>query len=104
MGEETVKASKLANDQFAQNIKERKALARTLLILTCTWLGIVIAIILMSGWKKHTDFFLSDNVLIALITTTTINVIALFKVVTEYIFPDGDSPGAPAIPKAGPKK
>lgn len=47
------------------------------------------------GWTLHkvanqcNPFFLSDNVIIALLTTTTINVFALLVIVAKWLFPNG---------------
>lgn len=55
-------------------------------ILVCCWLGFVIGFIVLSGFKVY-DFKLSDSVLIAFITSTTINVVGLFIVVAKWMYP-----------------
>lgn len=55
--------------------------------LVCAWLvGVVIAIFL-SGLNAF-GFKLSDNVLIAFITSTTVTVVGLFAVVAKWMFPN----------------
>ena len=54
--------------------------------LECVYLTIVILIIVALG-NKYNNFSLDKEVIIALITTTTINVIGLFVIVAKYLFP-----------------
>ena len=44
-------------------------------------------LLFVQGWQSTTAFDLSDNVLIVLITGTTVNVIGVFVVVMNYLFP-----------------
>lgn len=68
-----------------QDIGERKRYALLLYLLTVGWLVYVAVVIMLEGlgaWK----FSLPVPVLLALITTTTINIIGLLLVVTRYLF------------------
>ena len=69
-----------------QDIKERKKYARCIFCLVCVWLAAVLAITTASGTKRC-PVNLSDAVLIALISGVSVNVIALFAIVTTYLFP-----------------
>ena len=76
--------------QLEQNIAERKKYANRIFYLVCSWLCFVGALVLLNGvqdWFTFIPFHLSDAVLIALITTTTINVIGVFLFVVRYLFP-----------------
>jgi len=54
--------------------------------LVCVWLVIVVAFVLAAslGWIK-----LSDSVLIAFITSTTVSVLGLFHVAGGWLYPRG---------------
>ncbi len=77
-------------DSFKQDIRQRKTFAPKLYALTCLWLVLVIAIVLLQGFSdgRYHFFHLADGVLIALLGTTTVNVVGLFYVVAKYLFPD----------------
>lgn len=68
-----------------QNREQRKEYADNIFAFLCTYMLFVGIIILGSG-NKHDNFELSDTVLIALITTTTANVIGIFVFVVKYLF------------------
>jgi hypothetical protein len=59
-------------------------------IIICTWLAFVIVGVFFSGFKLF-NFSLSDKVLIAFITSTTISVLGLFIVVAKWMFPNNQS-------------
>ena len=75
-----------------QNIKLRKKFAWALFWLTVGWLIAIYFAVFLVGfggvWKF--SFTLSDKVLIALITSTTINVLGLFTIVIRNLFPNKD--------------
>jgi uncharacterized membrane-anchored protein len=76
--------------QLEQNIEERKKYANRIFCLVCYWLVFVGVLVLLNGVQgcfTWIPFRLSDAVLIALITTTTINVIGVFLFVVRYLFP-----------------
>jgi hypothetical protein len=61
--------------------------AKKLFSLVCFWLLCVVVAVGLSGFK-WCGFQLSESVLIAFITTTTVNVVGLFIVVAKWLFPD----------------
>jgi len=67
----------------------RTVFALLLFGLTLGWLGFIGWVVWLSGlgWAFKRPFLLSDPVLIALITTTTLNVLGLFYGVTQWLFP-----------------
>ena len=67
----------------------RKKYALALFCLCVAWLIFIGFIIWSAGraWIFDAAFKLSDAVLIALITTTTLNVLGLFLGVTLWLFP-----------------
>ena len=69
-----------------QDIEQRKRYALRLFVVLCVWLAAVLVILFFGGFMLG-GFALNDSVLVALLGTTTINVIALFVVVAKYIFP-----------------
>jgi hypothetical protein len=71
-------------NSLKNDITARQIYAGLTYLLVILWLGLIIWIIIAtgSGWYR-----LSDTVLVALITTTTLNVLGLFLVVTQYLFP-----------------
>jgi hypothetical protein len=75
-------------DSFRQDMAQRKQYAPRLFVLTCCWLGAVAAILLLQGFSAGTTHFFSlgNEVLIAILGTTTINVIGLLYVVAKYLF------------------
>jgi hypothetical protein len=79
-----------------QDIELRGKFSRRIFSLIVVWLLIVLMIVIFEGF--HTticthDFKLSDNVLLALIGSTTANVLGVFIIVVHYLFPD--SPKGP---------
>jgi len=74
---------KLKNQSLKQDIGLRKKYTRRTFYLICWWLIGILCILILSGFKL---IDISDNVLIALIGGTTINVIGIFLVVAKYIF------------------
>lgn len=71
-------------DSYKQDTDERKAFAKKIFTLICVWLAGVFLLLLGQGFLL---IKLSDNVLITAITGTTLNVIGIFLVVTNYLFP-----------------
>ena len=63
--------------------KARKSFSIWIFVLTVLWMFLVLLIVIQCSRKV---FFLSDGVLIALITTTTANVFGFFYVVVNYLF------------------
>jgi len=73
------------NERLRDVYELRKEYIPRLFGLTCVWL-IVVTVFLwrVAGGR---DFYLYDNVLIALITSTTINVIGIFLIAARWLFP-----------------
>jgi hypothetical protein len=83
-----------------QDIQERKHYARKLFWLTASWLIAVFSIVTLTAvkidnpcwWSEYLptlrEIKLSEAVLLALIGTTTANVLGLFVIVARYLFPD----------------
>ena len=80
----------------------RQKYAKNIYRLTYMWLIFIGSIVLLTGIGslsieveslnlelKLIEFNLSDNVLIAFITTTTINVIGIIYIVARWLFPNG---------------
>jgi len=71
--------------------------------LVVGWLACVVLCIVLTGYED-TGFKLSDQVLIAFITSTTINVVGLFVIVAKWLYPSPASKTtAPKASSARPK-
>ncbi len=68
-----------------QDIGERKIYARRIFILICAWLGAVFLVLVGQGIGYH--FSLSQTIILALIGSTTVDVLGLFYIVAHYLFP-----------------
>ena len=68
---------------FTQNVEARKRYSHRIFIITTGWLVSVVFILVAVGleWLK-----LPESVLIALLGTTTINVLGFFVIVIQYLF------------------
>ncbi|MDX2066026.1 MAG: hypothetical protein SFX74_09815 [Fimbriimonadaceae bacterium] len=62
---------------------QRGVYGRAALTIAIVWLGVVLAIVIASGSKA---LALSDQVLVALITSTTVNVLGFAAIVYRYLF------------------
>lgn len=82
-------------------LEMRKKYAKALFCLCVIWLIFIGGVICLAGLGGiyGLSFKLSDSVLIALITTTTLNVLGLFLGVTLWLFPKLDSKGAVKVKK-----
>lgn len=65
-------------------LSQRKIYAFAIFLLSAGWLIFIMVFLWKAG--KH-SLTVSDPVLIALITTTTINVLGLFYIVARWLFP-----------------
>lgn len=72
-------------DSYKQDTKERKHYAEKTFEFLCFYMFAVFLILVFVG-SDHIDFHFSDSVVIALITTTTANVIGIFIFVMRYLF------------------
>ncbi|RBQ06258.1 hypothetical protein [Pedobacter miscanthi] len=80
---EQIKTWQLYNSTLNTNAIERKKYAWYIFSLTCVWALLIFIFIFLQAIKC---FSLSEKVLIALITTTTINFFGFFLLVTKYLF------------------
>lgn len=71
---------------LADYIKMRRMYGKVILCLTFLWIIAVLVVVFMQGYSAH-GFALSDSVLMLLLGTTTANVIGLFIIVANYLFP-----------------
>jgi hypothetical protein len=69
-----------------QDREERKKYAHRIFVLICTWIGGVFAIVVAQGIGCH--FSLAEGVVLAVIGTTTVNVLGIFYIVAHYLFPN----------------
>ncbi|OOQ60922.1 hypothetical protein [Mucilaginibacter pedocola] len=77
----TLESEKLKSRK--QDRKERKSYAHKIFVLMCMWLFSVVIIIVASG---NGSLYFTDSVLIAILTTSSANVIGLFILVSKYLF------------------
>ena len=86
-GELDLKNQRLEDEnQRLRDIHElRKEYIPKLFVLILAWLAVVVIFL----WKvaEGPYFYLSDSVLITLITTTTINVLGIFLIAANWLFP-----------------
>ena len=66
----------------------RKEYTSKLFWLIVVWLSVVVLFVFLSATLKP-RFSLSDSVLIAFITSTTVSVLGLFVLVAKWLFPQG---------------
>jgi len=78
-------------ESYRQDTHERRTFARYIFWMVALWLLGIFAVVVCRGIKAL-NFELSDTVMVALITTTTINVAAFFLAVTKYLFPSKPEP------------
>jgi len=83
--DQALKVQERASDIFA-----RKIYAGCIFALIVVWLGLVIGTVWRSANERN-FFQLSEPVLVALLSTTTVNVIGLMYVVARYLFPNRTS-------------
>lgn len=67
--------------------------------LVVAWLACVVLCIVLTGYQD-TGFILSDRVLIAFITSTTVNVVGLFVIVAKWLYPSTPLIKKPAVKAA----
>ncbi|MBF4494768.1 hypothetical protein IRZ83_14345 [Flavobacterium sp. JLP] len=71
-----------------QNMVERKNYAEYIFSFTCLW---CIAILFILIWKGMGKLNLSDEIIITLIGSSTVNVFVFFRLVTKYLFNEAKS-------------
>ena len=78
---------------------QRKTYAKCLFWLICSWLFGVFVILILVGFGGHwygikVEWFkLSDTVLVTYLATTTLNVLGLFIIVANWLFPRSGNNG-----------
>ncbi len=77
-------------------LSSRKTYGLLTFLIVSLWLGVMIYFVASQGlghlpWKKDSKFSLSEPVIIAVITTTTINVLALLIIVLRSLFPGNNA-------------
>lgn len=76
---------------FSQDIDARKLYAKLFFAMACTWLVMITAIVLLQGfgsfWFGMFPFRLSEPIVLAVVGTTTVNVLGILYVVANYLFP-----------------
>src|SRR5881296_1293307 len=66
-----------------QDINERKKYAHRIFVMICSWIGAVFLLLIASGIGFH--FSLPEAVLLAVIGSTTVNILGIFYIVTHYL-------------------
>lgn len=74
------------NQQKFDTLDARRTYAWRIFCLLCLWVTLTYATVIASGYEKC-PIQLSDTVLLALITSGSVNIIGLFAVVLNYLFP-----------------
>lgn len=75
-------------ESLKQNREQRKVFAQKIYTSVCIYFVIILVLVYLIAFSCA---FLSDEVLIILISTTTANVIGLLVIVARYLFPRNDS-------------
>ena len=71
-----------------QDTGERKKYAFWFFLLACVWITIVTVLLLLQGFGLRSwEFKLSDPVMLAVIGSTTVNILGILYVVANYLFP-----------------
>jgi len=84
--QEKLKTLIIRNKILEANARHREKYARNIFTLTCIWIFLIFLILIARGLYDYTCFYLSNSVLIALITSTTINFFGFFFLVVRYLF------------------
>ena len=77
-----------------QDIDERKRYALLFFCRACGWMVIIVALLFLQGSRYSIEgmrFKLSDPVMLAVIGSTTVNILGILYVVANYLFPKRDS-------------
>ena len=83
-------------ESIKQDREERKVYAGKTFNLLCVYMVCVGILLLMSGFSgsEKAKFHLSDPVLIAILGTTTTNILGIFYFVANYLFPKRHNPNS----------
>lgn len=71
----------------AQTAQQRIQYAAKIFKLVGAWLASVFALLLLAGFGSQRWFHLSDTVLVTFLATTTVNVLGIFIIVANWLFP-----------------
>lgn len=82
-----------------QDIDERKKYASKIFTLICYWVAGLLIVVCFSSWSAITRFNTPTSVLLALVGSTTLNVLGLFYIVAHYLFPDRGQREIPSEPE-----
>lgn len=80
-----IASQKIKNKGYSQDIDMRREYADKTYLFVCIYMCFVFFLIFLAC--SPSTFQMSDTVLITLLGTTTINVIGLFAIVMNYLFP-----------------
>ena len=80
-----VRTKELGADDLSSQLEMRRDYASRIFKLSGCWLGFIGLSLILAGQGK---LKIADSVQIALITTTTINVLGLFYIVARWLFPN----------------
>lgn len=90
--QENLRKAQLENDALdevnkgdAQDREQRKQFAEKIFTFVCLYMMGVLFILLSIG-AQWIDFYLSDQVVITLVSTTTANIIGILLIVVHYLF------------------
>ena len=79
----------LTNTILEQNRRSRKSLTTSVFVMTCVWLVAILFFVWNQGRMAGRSVqYLETSVLVALVGSTSVNVIGLFYVVLRYLFPN----------------
>ncbi len=73
-------------ESLKQDIEHRKLYSGRIFMFVSVWVLLVMFAVFAQGWSFG-QFQLSDKVLMTLIGGTTVNVLGLFAIVANYLFP-----------------
>ncbi len=77
---------KLELELLKQKISQKKNYAILISVFNSGWLIFVGSVLIFHGFTSI-KFYLSDTIIITLLGTTTANILALFVIVANYLFP-----------------
>ena len=73
--------------QIDEIVSSRKAYADKIFDLVVWWLVALGVVVVLAGFKGKTNFDLDSKIILALIGGTTLNVLGIFTIVTNFLFP-----------------
>jgi len=82
--EQDLRKKKLENKSLEQDVKQRGCFSWIILTSVGLWIFAVFFVLICAG---SGELYFETSVLITLLTTSTVNVIALLIIVVNYLFP-----------------